>query len=172
MWFMFSMSKFQGDLSRWDVGNVRMMACTFLKSPFHGDVSGWDVSNVGNMNCLFCESAFHGDLSRWNVSKVFNMRRMFEQCPFDGDISSWVIGQVQDQRVFSRLHHSPLGYLDILRNEYAFPKEDPLAERFEHLRAVCNALNMDRLSTAYYVYRELHGKQGTEIELGPSLNDE
>ncbi len=45
-----------------------------------------------------------------------------------------------------------------------------MAERFEHLRAVCQALNMDRLSTAYYVYRELHGKQGTEIALTPILS--
>ena len=46
---MFSDSGFNGDISKWDVGNVVDMAWMFRRSHFTGDISKWNVSNVINM---------------------------------------------------------------------------------------------------------------------------
>jgi surface protein len=56
---LFIYSKFNGDISKWDVSNVTKMIYMFYKSKFtgeNGDISNWDVSNVGNMNCMFYDS--------------------------------------------------------------------------------------------------------------------
>jgi hypothetical protein len=39
------------------------MAGMFEHSKFDGDLSNWDVSNVTNMKEMFCESKFTGDIS-------------------------------------------------------------------------------------------------------------
>ena len=52
--------------------------CKQLKSI--GDISYWDVSNVKGMSVMFsnCEQLKSvGDLSNWDVSNVKNMDRMF-----------------------------------------------------------------------------------------------
>ena len=41
---------FMGDISEWDVSNVKKMTYMFKKSVFSGDISKWDVSNVVDMN--------------------------------------------------------------------------------------------------------------------------
>ena len=46
-------------------------------SKFNGDISEWDVSNVKDMTGMFKESKFNGDISAWDVSNVENMERMF-----------------------------------------------------------------------------------------------
>jgi hypothetical protein len=59
---------------------------------FNGDISGWDVSNVKVMNHMFSNSRFNGDISKWKVTKVLNMDYMFFNSKFDGsngDISGW-----------------------------------------------------------------------------------
>ena len=46
-----------------------------------GDLSNWNVSNVKDMNYMFehCEQLKSvGDLSNWNVSKVNYMNNMFD----------------------------------------------------------------------------------------------
>lgn len=50
----------------------------FYESKFDGDISNWDVSAVKNMQEMFFRSKFSGDLSEWDVSNVVNMRGMFE----------------------------------------------------------------------------------------------
>ena len=49
MYCMFSDSKFNGDISEWNVSNVTSMAGMFKDSKFNGDISEWDVSNVTDM---------------------------------------------------------------------------------------------------------------------------
>ena len=61
----------------------------FIESIFNGDISEWDVSNVKSMYSMFSSSEFDGDISKWNVSKVTDMRYMFQGCPFNHDISMW-----------------------------------------------------------------------------------
>ena len=87
---LFSMSDFNGDISKWDVSNVTDMNEMFYRcKAFNQDISKWDVSNVTNMERMFygCKS-FNQDISTWDVSNVTSMRYMFSENPaFNGDIS-------------------------------------------------------------------------------------
>lgn len=50
---------------------------SFFNNEFHkfnGDISKWDVSNVKRMDGMFFESVFNGDISKWNVSNVQDMQ--------------------------------------------------------------------------------------------------
>ena len=69
------------------IDSLSYLFCSFGKN-FTGDISKWDVSNVKDMRGLFAHSKFNGDISNWNVSKVENMAYMFEEAlEFNGDIS-------------------------------------------------------------------------------------
>ena len=93
----FNIRKFDGDISEWDVSNVKSMNSMFLKSNFtgkYGDIDGWDVSNVEDMSSMFDSSKFNGDISGWDVSNVTNMNWMFARCEtFNKDISNWKINK-------------------------------------------------------------------------------
>jgi len=39
------------------------MYCMFLNSKFNGDISDWDVSSVTDMSFMFYNSKFNGDIS-------------------------------------------------------------------------------------------------------------
>jgi surface protein len=67
---MFGDSKFNGDISKWDVSNVTNMCYMFSYSQFNGDISKWNVSNVTNMEYMYDNSKFNGDISNWNISNV------------------------------------------------------------------------------------------------------
>src|SRR5574343_1627 len=84
----YHISNFNGDISKWNVSNVKSMYWIFRGSEFNGDISKWNVSKVTNMRYMFCGSDFNGDISKWNVSKVTNMRNMtymFEDCPLENN---------------------------------------------------------------------------------------
>ena len=83
---MFADSKFNGDISKWNVSNVKNMRYMFSDSKFNGDISNWNVSNVENMECMFYDSKFNGDISKWNVSNVTNTFGMFAKSKFKKDI--------------------------------------------------------------------------------------
>ena len=59
------------------------MRYMFAWSKFNGDISNWDVSNVTNMECMFAWSKFNGDISNWDVSNVTNNVNMFDDCPIE-----------------------------------------------------------------------------------------
>ena len=67
---LFDCSKFNGDISKWNVSNVTNMEGMFHNSKFTGNISDWDTSNVINMKWMFWGSSFNGDISRWNTSNV------------------------------------------------------------------------------------------------------
>ena len=75
--------KFNGDISQWNVSNVKDMYCMFFGcEKFNGDLSKWDVSNVKNMSQIFYKCpTFNCDLSQWDVSKVEDMKWAFYKCP-------------------------------------------------------------------------------------------
>jgi hypothetical protein len=86
-------SAFNGDISKWDVSNVKDMAFMFMDSKFNGDISQWNTSHVKNMNGLFHESDFNGDISKWDVSSVEEMDYIFGKISkhscYEGDLSLW-----------------------------------------------------------------------------------
>lgn len=90
MTFLFNAQKlqgFNGDISQWDVSNVKSMECMFMNSYFNGDISKWDTSKVETMESMFMNSYFNGDISEWDVSNVEYMESMFDSSKFNGDIS-------------------------------------------------------------------------------------
>ena len=88
--------KFNGDISKWDVSNVKNMSGMFAGSQFNGDISKWDVGKVEDMSSMFADSQFNGDISKWDVRKVEDMSGMFEGSRFNRDISKWDVGKVED----------------------------------------------------------------------------
>jgi surface protein len=56
MSYLFANSKFNGDISKWDVSKVEKMTRMFYSSQFNGDISDWDTSNVEDMSFMFAAS--------------------------------------------------------------------------------------------------------------------
>ena len=96
MSYMFAFSQFNGDISKWNVSNVKNMKKMFYKSKFNKDISNWNVSNVENMNSMFFDSKFNHDISKWNVSNVKDMNWMFAFSQFNQDISKWNVSNVKN----------------------------------------------------------------------------
>ena len=99
MSYLFLRKDFNGDISKWDVSNVKNMEDMFVDCfRFNKDISNWNVSNVKNMKEMFlgCKK-FNSDISNWNVSNVNNMTSMFHGCKsFNQDISKWDVSKVKD----------------------------------------------------------------------------
>lgn len=93
---MFQGGVFNGDISKWNVGEVTDMTSMFAQSKFNGDISNWDVRHVSTMRSMFCASVFNRDISNWNVSSVTDFGYMFQESVFNGDISQWHVGQAVD----------------------------------------------------------------------------
>jgi len=95
---MFRYSRFNGDISQWNVSSVENMAYMFDRSRFNDDISQWDVTNVTDMSSMFSYSQFNGDVSQWDVSNVTDMSSMFAGSQFTGDVSQWDVSNVTDLR--------------------------------------------------------------------------
>lgn len=71
------LSKFNGDISKWDVSRVIYMSAMFEASEFDGDISGWNVSNVEDMTYMFSDSVFDQDISKWKINPDCDTTDMF-----------------------------------------------------------------------------------------------
>jgi hypothetical protein len=74
----------EGDFNDIDTSKITDMSSLFHKyifSNFNGNISEWDVSNVKNMRCMFfgCKS-FNQDLSKWKINNKCNVTDMFWHC--------------------------------------------------------------------------------------------
>ena len=59
---------------------ITNMLCLFMYSFFNGDISEWDVSNVKDMRWMFQSSSFNQDLSKWRINPKCEIYGMFENC--------------------------------------------------------------------------------------------
>ena len=82
---------FNGNISQWDVSNVRDMSFMFFNSLFDGDISNWNVSNTEDMSYMFTKSLFNSNISNWDVSSVKDTSWMFYKSDFGQDLSSWKV---------------------------------------------------------------------------------
>ena len=55
----------------------------FSGSKFNKDISKWDVSNVTNMDEMFANSEFNQNISNWNTYKVKHSDNVFYKCKLD-----------------------------------------------------------------------------------------
>lgn len=98
---LFNGTVWDGDISEWDVSNVKDMQFMFLYSYFTGkntDFTLWDISNVENMMGMFqgSELSKAKGLDKWNIKNVNNISYMFAKCKkFNEDISGWDISNVE-----------------------------------------------------------------------------
>ena len=85
----------EADLNFIDTSLITSMNSLFEDIDFDGDISNWDVSNVKDMDYMFYTSNFTGNnspgINKWNVSGVKTMDSMFEMSKFEQDISGWEI---------------------------------------------------------------------------------
>src|SRR5579875_2277143 len=73
---MFNAAKFNGDISQWNVSNVKNMKAMFASTSFNGDISKWDVSSVKDMMLMF-NSSFNGDLTNWKPYSLEDVENIF-----------------------------------------------------------------------------------------------
>jgi hypothetical protein len=90
---LFYQSKFDGDISGWNVSNVEKMDAMFMASEFtgeNGDISDWDVSNVTDMWGMFTRSKFNGNIDDWDVSSISSMAsNTFWDSPLEKNVPEW-----------------------------------------------------------------------------------
>ena len=95
----YGLEKFNGDISQWNVSNVKTMTWMFLRAKnFNQPLNNWDVSNVRNMHMMFYEAlSFNQPLNNWDVSKVDDMSSMF-YCAvnFNQPLNNWDVSRVED----------------------------------------------------------------------------
>jgi hypothetical protein len=92
----YKLHNFNGDISEWDVSNVKEMGSMFENSNFNGDIYEWNTSNVTNMSWMFTKSKFNNNsICNWDVSNVTSMRNMFYKCPFNYPLNKWNVSNVR-----------------------------------------------------------------------------
>ena len=74
---MFSYSHFNGNISEWDVSNVRVMNDMFSNSPFNQDISGWQLPHIQKDDTVFykCNIAERFKPALFKKNTLFTKKR-------------------------------------------------------------------------------------------------
>ena len=90
---------FRGDLSKWDVAQVRDFRYMFDHAyDFNSDLSSWTTSSAIHMDGMFSgTSSFDQDIGKWDVGNVESLKYVFEYAhKFNQDPSPWALSKVAD----------------------------------------------------------------------------
>ncbi|CAM1344933.1 BspA family leucine-rich repeat surface protein [Tenacibaculum amylolyticum] len=88
------------DFSGWNTSNVTNMRSLFAFSRFNGNISTWNVGKVSNFNGLFENSTrFNQDISQWNIGEFvtgfIDMAEMFRSANrFNQSLNNWDVSKV------------------------------------------------------------------------------
>ena len=63
------------------MSNVESTAFMFAYSKFNGDISKWDVSSVKSMSRMFYKSNFNRDLSKWVLASLEKPLEKWDEGP-------------------------------------------------------------------------------------------
>ncbi len=67
------------DLSKLDVSQITNMSDVFISSKFNRDISNWNISNVTDMSYMFCDAEkFNQNISSWIFNDNTNINSLFE----------------------------------------------------------------------------------------------
>ena len=94
---LFTKTKYNGDISEWDVSHVTNMEGMFYYAEsFNQPIGNWNVSHVTDMGFMFGGAKlFNQYIGNWNVSRVTNMSGMFNGAiSFNQSIRDWDISHV------------------------------------------------------------------------------
>ena len=93
---------FNSDISAWNTSNVKYMEKMFRAAhSFNQPIENWDVSNVTDMSYIFCNaSSFNQPINNWNVSNVEDMEGMFQGAKsFNQPLNNWNVSSVENMDV-------------------------------------------------------------------------
>ena len=93
-----SATRFDGDLSSWNVSGVTDMSGMFSSATaFDHSLNNWDVSQVTNMSAMFFYTGLNQPLDNWNTSQVIDMSNMFGfTFLFNQTLNNWDVSSVTD----------------------------------------------------------------------------
>lgn len=97
----YGFDNFNGNISKWDVSNVKYMSYMFLDNfEFNQPLNDWDVSHVTNMYCMFSDAeSFNQPLDKWNTKNLEDSALMFVGAnSFNQNLSSWNSNKISDCR--------------------------------------------------------------------------
>ena len=61
-----------------------------MNSKFNQDISSWDVSKITNMESMFKDAEFNQDISNWNVSSVTKYKNIFNNCNIKTEYTPYI----------------------------------------------------------------------------------
>ena len=149
---IFKNSKFNGDISTWDVSNVtNMLDMFFFAKDFNQPINDWDTSNVTNMSYMFYEArSFNQPIDSWDISKVIEMSYMFAKTlEFNQNISSWNLENIINCDYIFKGAES---FLD------KYNSGEPLPNRIDEIKKWFN-LNRDKMDAI-----DIKEKYGKEVD--------
>lgn len=112
-------SDFTGDISGWDVRNVKDFSYMFYQCRrFNQDIGNWDMRSATNISFMFFENdVFNQDIGNWNTSNVTNMASIFSGAlKFNQNLGRWNMSKVANiTDMFERVKLSTANYDAILK---------------------------------------------------------
>ena len=106
------------DTSNWSVGNVTSMEGMFAATKFNRDLSGWDMRKVTQTQLMFSDCReFNSPLDNWDLASVTDVHSMFQNCViFNSSMLNWkmpvatyALGMFAGCTNFNQ----PIGYWDV-----------------------------------------------------------